>query len=187
MTGRLVSGDDKVSVQRPVGRPPALSSSVSARISRLRRRDTAPEVALRRALFAAGFRHRVALAVPGLARRSVDIALTRRRIALCVDGCFWHGCPSHGSAPKNNSEWWRAKLQGNARRDAETSGWLESLGWTVLRVWEHEAPDAVVATVERWNGGTVERLYAISASIRDDSNPGLRPGGQDRVGVSHGA
>ncbi|MFD6164205.1 very short patch repair endonuclease [Oerskovia sp. NPDC060287] len=116
-----------------------------------RRRDTAPEVALRKALHAAGLRYRVAYPVPGQRRRTIDIAFTRIRLAVFVDGCFWHGCPEHGTRPRANSEWWAAKLAANRARDADTDRVLAELGWFVVRVWEHEptqeAADRVRAAV----------------------------------------
>ena len=86
------------------------------------RRDTAPELALRRALHAAGYRYRVVHPVPGNRRRSIDIAFTRAGVAVFVDGCFWHGCPEHGTRPRANSDWWSTKLAANHARDEDTDG-----------------------------------------------------------------
>lgn len=102
------------------------------------RRDTAPELGLRRVLHASGYRYRVNQPVPGMGRRTMDLAFTRYRVAVMVHGCFWHGCPEHGTQPTANGEWWLRKIAGNVRRDAETKEHLERLGWTVLSVWEHE-------------------------------------------------
>lgn len=113
---------------------------VRARMQRQRTRDTSPEVALRRVLFAQGLRFRVQYPVPGLPRRSIDIAFPKWKLAVFVDGCFWHGCPEHGVPPKNNAEWWRAKLAKNVNRDADTTQELQSQGWRVLRFWEHVDP-----------------------------------------------
>jgi DNA mismatch endonuclease (patch repair protein) len=104
-----------------------------------RQRDTAAETALRSLLHRRGFRFRVHHALPGL-RRQADIAFPQLRIAVFVDGCFWHGCPEHGTWPKQNAEWWRAKIEGNRRRDADTDAKLDEQAWTVIRVWEHEDP-----------------------------------------------
>ena len=112
-----------------------------------RRRDTKPEVALRRALFAQGLRFRVAYPIPGMARRSIDIAFPRAKVAIFVDGCFWHSCPEHGVSPKASSEWWRTKLEQNRTRDQATTEHLSQAGWTVLRVWEHVPPQDVVPTI----------------------------------------
>ncbi|GAA1982210.1 very short patch repair endonuclease [Isoptericola halotolerans] len=120
-------------------------------MSRAKRKDTAPEVALRRVLHARGLRYRVAWPVPGQRRRTIDIAFTRARVAVFVDGCFWHGCPGHGTEPSANSEWWVGKLAANRARDADTDAVLEAAGWAVIRVWEHERPqeaaDRVAMTV----------------------------------------
>ncbi|MFD8821153.1 very short patch repair endonuclease [Streptomyces sp. NPDC059605] len=110
-------------------------------------RDTSPELAVRRILHQAGLRYRVHVPVPGLSRRSIDIAFTRHKIAVLLDGCFWHGCPIHATSPKSNADWWRAKLERNVMRDQETMEHLSALGWVVLRFWEHEAPDTVAARV----------------------------------------
>lgn len=118
-------------------------------MSRQRRRDTGPEVDLRRLLHARGLRYRVAWPIPGLRRRTVDIAFTRRRVAVFVDGCFWHSCPEHGTAPHANSAWWRDKLATNRERDRATDAHLASLGWTVIRVWEHEPAPAALERITR--------------------------------------
>lgn len=107
------------------------------------RRDTVPELALRRALHRAGLRFRVQFQVPGKSRRTIDIAFTRVKVAVFVDGCFWHGCPVHGVSPKNNADWWQRKIDANRVRDEDTASHLEGLGWAVLRFWEHD--DALVA------------------------------------------
>lgn len=121
-------------------RPLPSSLGVSARMSRHPRRDTGPELALRQLLHAAGFRYRVQYPVPGMPRRSIDVAFTRARVAVFVDGCFWHGCPEHGQTPKANNVWWLAKLRKNRERDAGTDACLEAQGWLVLRFWEHTPP-----------------------------------------------
>jgi DNA mismatch endonuclease (patch repair protein) len=78
-------------------------------------------------------------------RREVDIALLRPRVAVLVDGCFWHACPEHGTLPQRNREWWQNKLDANVARDRDTDARLRSLGWTVVRLWEHTtAADAAV-------------------------------------------
>jgi DNA mismatch endonuclease (patch repair protein) len=108
---------------------------------RQRERDTAPELMVRRYLHAAGLRFRTAVPVPGRPRRTIDIAFTRRRIAVFVDGCFWHRCPQHATGPRANGEWWQAKLQRNVERDLETNDLLEAAGWRVVRIWEHQVQD----------------------------------------------
>ena len=129
--------------------PGSSSAQVSARMARARRRDTAPEVALRSVLHSRGLRYRVAFPVPGQRRRTIDVAFTRRRLAVFVDGCFWHGCPEHGTSPKQNSAWWQTKLDANRARDLDTDAVLRSNGWRVLRAWEHEDPERVADEVQR--------------------------------------
>jgi DNA mismatch endonuclease (patch repair protein) len=117
-----------------------LTEGVRARMRSQRARDTAPEIAIRRLLHLAGLRYRVDVAPePGLRRRA-DIVFTRTRVAVFVDGCFWHRCPAHGIEPRNNADWWRLKLDRNVARDRHTDETLSELGWTVLRIWEHESP-----------------------------------------------
>jgi len=113
-----------------------------------RRKDTAPELALRRELHRRGLRYRVTYPVPGLRRRSIDIAFTRARVAVFVDGCFWHGCPEHGTTPRSNQDWWLAKIETNMARDRDTTGVLTASGWLVARFWEHQQVDEVADTVE---------------------------------------
>lgn len=123
------------------------SPAVSARMSRQASRDTAPEVAVRKLLHASGYRYRLNERVPHMSRRTIDIAFTRAKVAVFLDGCFWHGCPEHATQPKSNAEWWRQKLDRNMARDAETTAHLVAEGWTVLRFWEHQAPVQVADTV----------------------------------------
>ncbi|MFB6636039.1 very short patch repair endonuclease [Streptomyces chartreusis] len=130
-------------------------------------RDTAAEVAVRKLLHASGLRYRVHVPVPGMPRRTIDIAFTKAKIAIFMDGCFWHGCPQHATHPKANAGWWRAKLDKNMARDLETTEHLTAAGWTVLRFWEHES----AADVAR-------RVASHLASPADlSSDPGLTEGG----------
>lgn len=133
--------------------PGASSEQVSRRMSRARRRDISPELALRWELHARGHRFRVVLKVPGNHRRTIDIAFTKVRLAVFVDGCFWHGCPEHGNLPMKNTEWWSMKLAANQGRDRDTDAVLEASGWQVLRTWEHvEARTAADLVEERIRG-----------------------------------
>jgi DNA mismatch endonuclease (patch repair protein) len=103
------------------------------------KRDTAPEKALRSELHRRGLRFRVNSApVPG--RRRADVVFRQARLAVYVDGCFWHGCPVHGTRPKTNQRFWAAKIERNQKRDHETDMQLFSAGWLSVRVWEHESP-----------------------------------------------
>ena len=116
------------------------------------KRDTACELRIRSLLFARGHRYRVHLPVPGNARRRIDIAFPRRKVAVFVDGCWWHGCPEHGHEARSNTDWWRRKIQRNRERDAETDHLLGQQGWTVLRIWEHTTPEEAVGLVEETLG-----------------------------------
>ncbi len=128
-------------------RPVPSSQGVSARMSRQRRLGTEPELQLRRLLHARGLRYRVGHPVHGRRRRTIDIAFTRARLAVFVDGCFWHACPVHGTSPTANGEWWSNKLAENAARDRDTDAALAAAGWTVLRVWEHVPVEEAAAEV----------------------------------------
>jgi DNA mismatch endonuclease, patch repair protein len=119
--------------------PPASSADALRRMTSQRQRDTKGELELRSLLHRRGLRFRVHALLPGLRRRS-DIVFTRARVAVFVDGCFWHGCPEHGSWPKQNADWWREKIEANQRRDRDTDARLKAAGWTVVRVWEHDDP-----------------------------------------------
>ncbi|MBB4887506.1 DNA mismatch endonuclease (patch repair protein) [Streptomyces netropsis] len=123
------------------------SPGVSARMSRQASRDTNPELAVRRLLHASGHRYRLQRPVPGMSRRTIDIAFPKAKVAVFLDGCFWHGCPQHATSPKANADWWRQKLDRNISRDRETTAHLVAAGWTVLRFWEHENPVAVAADI----------------------------------------
>ena len=105
-----------------------------------RQRDTAAELAIRSALHRAGLRYLVDRRPIPESRRRADIVFPRERIAVFVDGCFWHGCPKHGTTPRANRAWWLAKLAANERRDRDTDRCLTEAGWTVSRFWEHEDP-----------------------------------------------
>lgn len=114
-----------------------------------KRRDTTIELAIRRELFSRGLRYRVDFPpVPGLRRRA-DIAFTRLRVAIFVDGCFWHGCPIHATSPKSNRDYWGPKLAANVARDRDTDQKVREAGWKVLRFWEHEEPGDVATVIGR--------------------------------------
>lgn len=121
--------------------------ALSRKMSTLARTDTAPEIALRRALFRLGLRYRVQVHVPGNRRRRIDIAFTKARVAVFVDGCYWHGCPDHATRPRTNREWWDWKIARNQVRDADTNRLLGEQGWTVVRVWEHEDAEIAAARI----------------------------------------
>jgi len=124
------------------------SASTRQRMQRQTRRDTQPEMRLRSALARKGFRFRKHVrAIPAL-RREADVVFRSRRVAIFVDGCFWHGCPNHARSSKANSEWWAAKIERNRARDRQTDEILEEAGWTVIRVWEHEDTEDAVRRIE---------------------------------------
>lgn len=125
----------------------ASSSDALARMRRARRRDTAPELALRSALHRRGLRFRVDRAVLSGSRRRADVVFPSLQVAVFVDGCFWHGCPEHGTMPKANRSFWKEKLAANEVRDRDTDEQLEQAGWMVLRFWEHTDPEAAAETV----------------------------------------
>jgi len=115
-------------------------------MSRVHSRDTGPEMLLRKRLFAKGFRYRVDYRHQG---GKIDIAFPRHKLALLVDGCFWHCCPMHGSRPKNNKEFWDAKFKLNLNRDKRQTDALHADGWTVLRFWEHELRENMEEVMNR--------------------------------------
>lgn len=119
------------------------SDAVRVRMQRQRTTGTAPECALRRELHRLGLRYRVNVAIPALSRMKVDVLFPTERIAVFVDGCFWHRCPVHATWPTSNATFWRTKLDRNAERDRQTDAALSGAGWSPIRVWEHE--DARVA------------------------------------------
>lgn len=124
------------------------SSPASRKVMQANRsRDTSPELAVRRRLHAAGLRYRVAHRPDPSLRRTADIVFTKRRIAVFIDGCYWHACPEHGTVARANVSYWSEKLRRNVARDADTTKQLIAAGWTVLRFWEHEDPNQVAATV----------------------------------------
>lgn len=116
-------------------------------MSRQRRRDAVPELELRRALRALGLGYRVNAVLPGLPRRRCDVMFKGVKVVVFVDGCFWHGCPEHSTAPRNNADWWARKLSGNRARDRDTDRHMMALGWTVIRVWEHQDMTAAAGEI----------------------------------------
>lgn len=110
----------------------------SRRLRKQATKNTSPERTIRQLLYREGRRYRVHYPVPGMPRRTIDIAFPRRRVAVFVDGCFWHGCAEHARSSRTNLEYWEPKIAGNRYRDLETQRHLEDAGWTVLRIWEHE-------------------------------------------------
>jgi DNA mismatch endonuclease (patch repair protein) len=139
---------DRLLGARQPRRPPPKNAVVAAQMSRMPRSSTQPELLLRRALHARGLRFTVNRKdLPG----TPDVVLSRARIAVFVDGCFWHACEAHGVVPKNNRSWWHEKLQANRERDHRKDQALRRAGWLPVHVWEHEAvPDAAEQIVRLW-------------------------------------
>lgn len=119
---------------------PPKNDHVRRQMREQRERDTGIERSLRTALHQRGLRFRLHRRLLNGSRREADIVFVGARVAVFVDGCFWHGCPQHGTWPTNNKDFWRQKIEVNQKRDAETTEQLTALGWKVIRVWEHEEP-----------------------------------------------
>jgi DNA mismatch endonuclease (patch repair protein) len=130
-------------------RPQASSPEALRRMLTTRRRDTEAEVAVRRLLHSNGLRFRVDRVILSDMRRRADIVFVSARVAVFVDGCFWHSCPRHRTRPKANARWWALKLEENRRRDLQTNRRLRKAGWHVERVWEHEAPAVAAARIAK--------------------------------------
>jgi DNA mismatch endonuclease (patch repair protein) len=105
-------------------------------MSAIRSKNTKPEVALRKTLWARGLRYRI-----HYGKEKIDIALPSQKLAIFVDGCFWHGCPIHSHLPKSHKSYWHPKLKKNIERDTAKNERLEAQGWKILRFWEHEISD----------------------------------------------
>lgn len=113
-----------------------------------RRRDTRPEMIIRRLVHARGLRYRVdARPLPGV-RHTADMVFPRARVAVFIDGCFWHGCVEHYRAPASNTSYWAAKVVRNRARDQSVDETLTASGWKVIRIWEHEPPESAAHRIE---------------------------------------
>jgi DNA mismatch endonuclease (patch repair protein) len=120
-----------------------------------RRRDTTPEMAIRRLVHAEGLRYRVdSRPLPGV-RYTADMIFTRARVAVFIDGCWWHGCTEHYRPPASNAAYWAGKVTRNRERDRLANEALIAAGWTVIRVWEHEAPESAAHRIEAAVRGTL--------------------------------
>lgn len=115
-----------------------------------RRRDTLPEIKVRQLLHAWGLRFRVDFLIKlKEVKARPDIVFTRARLAVFIDGCFWHGCPEHKGVPKTNTDYWLPKIKKNRERDERQTAALEKAGWIVLRFWEHDDPERAVMRIQR--------------------------------------
>jgi DNA mismatch endonuclease, patch repair protein len=120
--------------------PKPSSDNARRRMQGTPQRDTPCELAIRAELHKRGVRFRVNAKPLSFSRRTADILFIGKRVAVFVDGCFWHQCPRHGTVPKANKAWWKSKFDANRRRDRDTNKALKSSGWQVVRVWEHQNP-----------------------------------------------
>jgi DNA mismatch endonuclease (patch repair protein) len=160
----------------PVGYTPPEGSWASSAANRKtmlanRSRDTRPELGIRRAVHAMGLRYRVAVRPVTSVRRSADLVFTRARVAIFVDGCFWHGCSAHYRTPATNIDYWTAKIAGNVARDRDTDRRLAEAGWTVIRIWEH---DVVLEAATRIAGCVREQLAKLDTDRRSARHGGDR-------------
>ena len=115
-------------------------------MKRMPTKDSKPELRLRKAIYGLGFRYRLHRKdLPG----KPDIAFGPAKVAVFVDGCFWHNCPEHGTIPKNNREWWLEKFQRNRERDTLKDEQLKEMGWLPVHVWEHEDPDTAARNIKK--------------------------------------
>lgn len=127
--------------------PPPSSATKTMKANRSK--DTGPELALRRALFARGMRYRIGVRItlPGRSVRP-DIVFPRRKVAVFLDGCFWHGCPTHGRMPSDPTGYWGIKLARNKERDRSVDDAMRAAGWNVIRIWEHVQPEEAAQKVQ---------------------------------------
>lgn len=130
-------------------RPAASSPAARKRMQATAQKGNRSERRLRSALHVEGIRFRNHYRIAALPRRSIDIALVGVKIAIFIDGCFWHGCPRHGTRPKSNWAWWKTKINTNQLRDRDTNVKLRKAGWKVMRVWEHQPVDVIMLRIIR--------------------------------------
>lgn len=135
-------------------------------MARVRQSGTKPETELRRELYRLGLRYRVAYPVIARPRRVADVAFLGQKLAVFVDGCFWHGCPLHASWPKHNASFWKNKIEVNRMRDVDTNARLRALGWRVVRIWGHESPVSAARKVFRIIRG-VQPLVLVTNTRAD--------------------
>lgn len=143
----MTTGPHRTDLESSSYRPPASSAVVQKNMSRQKRRDTDCEMRVRRLLHSAGIRYRVDFRPINEVRSRVDVGWKTLKLAVFIDGCFWHMCPAHFTPPKSNSEWWQKKLETNVERDQRITQALTAHGWTVLRFWEHENPECIARRI----------------------------------------
>jgi DNA mismatch endonuclease (patch repair protein) len=157
-----------------VSRLTSSSPQASRRMAKVRQKGTDVELSLRREMYRLGLRYRIDYQVLEKPRRVADIAFPGRRIAIFVDGCFWHGCPRHATWPKQNAKFWREKIETNQRRDADTNERLRAVGWTVLRFWSHESAADTALIVAHLVAQVDTGPLASSARANDENLHGRR-------------
>jgi DNA mismatch endonuclease (patch repair protein) len=163
--------------------PHPSSAGRSANMRAIRRTGTKPEMALRRALHGRGYRYRkdYRLDLANGKRVRPDIAFTARKVAVFVDGCFWHACPEHGKRPSANTWYWDPKLQRNVERDQAANAALAEAGWTVVRIWEHEALDSAVTSVISALDGRPARTGRATGPVPELPSPRPQPAQEQKT------
>lgn len=136
----------------------ASSEGVRSSMRSNKGRDTKPELALRSAVHALGLRYRVSVRPIKELRRTADLVFTRAKVAVFLDGCFWHGCPQHHTVAAANAKFWAGKVEGNRARDRDTDMRLNMAGWVSVRVWEHDDPVEAAQRVRDVVAGRIARL-----------------------------
>ncbi len=129
--------------------PVPSSDAARNRMKAVKQKDTLAEMRVRRLLHAMGLRYRVDHVVSRKPRRKADIAFLGPKVAVFIDGCYWHGCPKHGTSSKANAAFWKDKIETNKRRDADTNELLKKAGWVIIRAWEHEEPEKVASKIAK--------------------------------------
>jgi DNA mismatch endonuclease (patch repair protein) len=142
-----MAGESNKEIKRRIRNPSPSSEAALKRMKAAKPRDTAPEKALRSALHKKGLRFRIDVKPIKELNRKADIVFRAAKVAIFVDGCFWHGCPIHGTHAKANAEFWDQKIKQNQERDIDTARQLKAAGWTVIRVWEHEDPEGAAQEI----------------------------------------
>lgn len=136
-----MAGESTKEIKNKIRKPKPSSEAALKRMKAAKPRDTAAEKALRSALHKKGLRFRIDGKPIKALNRKADIVFRPAKVAVFVDGCFWHGCPIHGTQAKENAEFWAKKIKQNQERDKDTVIQLQAVGWRVIRVWEHEDPE----------------------------------------------
>lgn len=127
---------------------PAATTLATKKVMRAnRRKNTQPELRVRRIVHASGLRYRVDYRPEESLNRRGDLVFLGSKVVVFIHGCFWHGCPKHFSAPKSNRSFWKTKIDTNRKRDKETQRYLQKKGWKVVTIWEHSSPEKAAAKI----------------------------------------